>query len=89
MNFLAGISVADKIYWASGCTVEIKDVNTMNSSIANLFKPAGFWGWMNVEGQNAVLKDNKIVYYRAAGNDTNNLISMILQPIHGQLEYYL
>lgn len=67
----AGVSVADKIYWAGGitgevnkqyytsCVVEIQDVNTGNSSIAHLFRPA-IW-WINA-GQNAVVENNKIVF---------------------------
>ena len=67
----AGIAVANRIYWAGGfiesagwgltCQVEIKDVNTQNSSIDFLFK-AGSW-WTNF-GENAVIKDNKIIFFR-------------------------
>ena len=68
----AGIAVAGKIYWAGGrtggwtsyntsCAVEIMDANTGNSSIEYLFKPETWW--IDI-GQNAVLKDNKIIFYR-------------------------
>ena len=70
----AGISVADNIYWAGGgttapfggisCKVEIKDVNTWNSSIAYLSQPER---WVIDAGQNAVLKDDKIIFYRPRG----------------------
>jgi N-acetylneuraminic acid mutarotase len=62
MGLLAGIAVADKIYWARDCAVEIKNVNTWNSSISYLFKPGAEWTIDN--GQNAVLKDGKLVYFR-------------------------
>jgi hypothetical protein len=75
----ATIEVAGKIYWAGGrtggscsfyesCVVEIRDVATGNSTIEHLFRPASWW---IDSGQNAVVKDNKIIFYRAYGNDTN------------------
>lgn len=73
----AGIAVANKIYWAGGdetggysnsCSVEIRDVNSQNSSIAYLHKPGG---WVTAAGQNAVLKDNKIVLFRHYDNDAS------------------
>ena len=75
----AGIAIENKIYWAGGfkpsnalnsCSVEIKDVNTGNSSIEYLYAP-GIW-WTD-EGNNAVIKDNKIVFLRSLSNtNTNN-----------------
>jgi hypothetical protein len=58
---LAGIAIAYNIYWAQGCDVEIRNEITGNTSLANLFSPGG---WAVVEGQNAVVKDNKIVFFR-------------------------
>ncbi len=68
-NFSA-ISTGDKIYWAGGynqnsstlssCLVEIKDVNTGSSIVNNLFNPALWWP---DAGQNAVVKDGKIIFY--------------------------
>jgi len=65
----AGIALNNKIYWAGGqkevdmgatCLVEIKDVNTGNTSVDYLSRPASF----HINGhQNAVVKDNKIIYY--------------------------
>jgi len=74
----ATIEIAGKIYWAGGgtgnscnynsCAVEIRDVATGNSTLEYLFRP-GYW---SIDaGQNAVVKDNKIIFYRAYGNDTN------------------
>lgn len=68
MGLLTGINVTDKIYWASGCTVEIKNANTGNSSIAHLFTPGG---WITDEGQNVVVKDGKIVFFRHTGNSAD------------------
>ena len=62
MGLLAGIAVSEKIYWAQGCAVEIKDVNTWNSSVSFLFKSGA--SWIIDEGQNIVLKDGKLVYFR-------------------------
>jgi hypothetical protein len=70
----AGVAVNNKIYWAGGrgdggsnyygcCVVEIKDVNTQTSSFSNLFQPNAYF--------EAVLKDNKIVFFTGAGNSTN------------------
>jgi len=78
----ASIAVDNKIYWAGGytgnsttptslyssCVVEIKDVNTGSSSIEYLFRPALWW---NDAGQNAVVKNNKIIFYRPGGSDSN------------------
>lgn len=69
--YFAGIAVGDKIYWAGGmtgaypsihlsCEMEIMDINNGNSSVQYLSRPA--WG------QNAIVKDNKIIFY--GGSDT-------------------
>ncbi|MBD0352846.1 MAG: hypothetical protein ICV65_17025 [Flavisolibacter sp.] len=60
MAALCGIATANKIYWAANCNVEIKDVNTGNSSTANLFQP-GYW--LMDAGENVVLKDNKLIFF--------------------------
>ena len=71
----AGIVAGHKIYWAGGlmgtypatsrsCLVEIKNLNTGNSSPESLFAPAG---WDNSAGQNAVVKGNKIIFVRLDG----------------------
>jgi hypothetical protein len=61
MGFLTGSAVSDKIYWSAGCKVEIKNVSTWNSSITYLFKPRSWW--VIDDGQNAVVKNNKIVFF--------------------------
>ncbi len=71
MVALAGIANANKIYWATGCNVEIKDVSTGNSSTANLFQPGL---WIVDDGQNKVLKNNKLVFFWHQ-NLTNKQIS--------------
>ena len=71
----SGIAVKNKIYWAGSmigsvhggapvksiCAVEIRDISTQTSSVDYLSKPGH---WVPVDGQNAVLKDNKILYFR-------------------------
>jgi hypothetical protein len=54
MHFLTGINMADKIYWAAGCNVESRDLNTSASSIAHLYKAAS---WIQ-----SVKKDNLILF---------------------------
>ncbi len=91
-NF-AGIAVNNKIYWAGGhigpdpihnevsCLVEIKDVNTGNSSVNYLSRPANFW--VN-GGQNAVVRDNKIIFNGSRFDIydvTNNTWSIGVFPI--------
>lgn len=74
---LAGIALNDKIYWAGGqtgsfpslsnsCSVEIVDVNTWSSSVQYLSKPALWW---NSSGQNAVIRNNKIIFCRFVGEE--------------------
>jgi len=64
-----GIAAGDKIFWAGpSCLVEIKNVNTGNSSIEYLSKPAG---WSSYDGQHLVLKDNKIIFLRKGFTDTD------------------
>ena len=62
MGLLAGIAVNDNIYWARDCAVEIKNVNTWSSSVSYLFKPGA--AWIIDNGQNVVLKNGKLVYFR-------------------------
>ncbi|TAL47409.1 MAG: hypothetical protein EPN92_04905 [Chitinophagaceae bacterium] len=66
MGVLTGIAAMDKICWSNDCKVEIKDVNTWNSSQAYLFT-TGFW--VIDDGQNAVLKNGEIIYYRHNDKD--------------------
>ena len=64
-----GVVIDNKIYWAGGttdCSVEIKDIVTGNTSIQHLFKP-GFW-WQGI-GQQAVIKNNKIIFLRHFDSD--------------------
>lgn len=72
---VATIAVGNNIYWAGGtmtgndeftptCTVEIRNVITGNSSVQNLFSPHNF---VVHNGNNAVFKDNKIIFYRSYG----------------------
>jgi len=74
INF-AAIASNDKIFWAGGyvvnnqiaytsCKVEIKNLSNSNSSIQYLSTPAQ---WTIPAGQNAVIKDNKIVFCRPYG----------------------
>lgn len=54
----AGIVSGNKIYWGGGlntCSVEIKDLNTGNSTTQYFFRSTG-WSY-------AVAKDNKIVFF--------------------------
>ena len=79
-TFFSGINVNNKIYWAGGydssgnpsCTVEIKDITTQAISSAHLFHP---FTYVNHEGLNAVLKNNKIIWFCTLdplnGNSTN------------------
>jgi hypothetical protein len=81
--YFAGIAVGNNIYWAGGftgtasnsnsCKVEIANLSTQSSSIQYLSRARNFF----VDGgQNAVLKDNQIVFftgerYYSAQNNTN------------------
>jgi len=70
--FFAGINSGSKIFWAGGMitnpsnagtqylSVEIKDINNQSSSLAYLDQRRNFY---TNAGQNAVLKDNKIVFF--------------------------
>jgi hypothetical protein len=78
-GYFAGVAVSNKIYWAGGfkggagqslsCQVEIRDVITQNSSVNSLFRP-GSW-WTNF-GENVVIKNNKIVFFRGGWFDTGS-----------------
>jgi hypothetical protein len=67
-GYLAGIAVGSKIYWAVGCKMEIRDVNSGSSSVDYLFKQGA---WFNDLGQNAVLKDNQIIFFRHYTDDAS------------------
>jgi hypothetical protein len=69
----------NNIYRASGCPVEIRNVNTGNSSISNLHKPGGYY---------SVIKDGKIVFIEGGDKfDIYNIatntwsIGVLPQPI--------
>jgi N-acetylneuraminic acid mutarotase len=86
--FFAGINVGNKIYWAGGddgngapsCKVEIRDLGTQKSSTAFLFHP---FSYVVHEGENVVVKDNKIVWFATLdplnGNSTDkfNIYDML------------
>jgi hypothetical protein len=80
MMNVAGVHVGGKIYWAGGlgrrgggggdcgfnsytlCSVEVHDVNSGSVTMQSLSRPKAFWP---NHGQNAVVKDNKIIFYRS------------------------
>lgn len=76
-TFFAGIYVSNKIYWAGGysvagapsCKVDIIDPATQTSSTAFLSQPATY---VNVEGQNAVVKHDKIIWFATLDPQTGN-----------------
>ncbi len=66
----AGIVAGNKIYWGGGwdgsgdiCSVEIRDVNTGNSTTQYLYR--------STEWSYAVMKDNKIVFFGTHYYDNN------------------
>jgi PKD domain/Kelch motif/Galactose oxidase, central domain len=61
MGVHAAITSSSKIYWAFDCDVEIKNLNAGNSVMTNLFNSSG---WAIADGQNAVIKNNKIIFFR-------------------------
>ncbi len=66
MGYISGIGVNESIYWAAACHVEMINVAQWSSSSAVLSHPGG---WTTNDGQNAVVKDDKIVFFTGAGND--------------------
>ena len=76
-TFFAGIHVRNKIFWAGGysgsgqpsCKVEIRDLASRSSSTAFLSQPVSF---VNAEGQNAVVKDDKIIWFATLDPLTGN-----------------
>ena len=83
-GFHVGIFKNGKMYWAGGmtyidepwfggnvytCQVEIRDLNTGSSEAEYLFNPAY---WEINYGQNAVVKDNKIIFFRHDGGVNAN-----------------
>ncbi|ANE51296.1 Kelch repeat-containing protein [Flavisolibacter tropicus] len=61
MGSITGVAAANKIYWACGCNVEINDVQSRQSEEALLYRGSS---WMSPLGQQAVIKDNKIIFFR-------------------------
>ncbi len=69
-QYMAATNVGNKIYWAGGlcntflsCSVEIQDLASGSFTQQNLSAPGAFW---KNGGQNAVVKDNKIILYRTS-----------------------
>lgn len=66
--FFAAIHAGDKIFWAGGydalgnptCKVEVRDLASQTSTGAFLFHP---FSYVTHQGQNAVIKDNKIIWF--------------------------
>lgn len=61
MGAVTGVAVDNRIFWAAECTVEIKNTQTGNSTNTSLFSSAY---WQSDDGQSAVVKNNKIVFFR-------------------------
>jgi N-acetylneuraminic acid mutarotase len=68
----SGIAAGANIYWAGGmsshgpsdeslCTVEIRNIHSQGSQLNHLSKPASS---VIVDGQNAVVKEDKILFFR-------------------------
>ncbi len=64
---LAGLAVADDVYWLGGCAMEKWNATTGEISFAPLFQPALPGFMMN----NAVVKDNKLLFFRNIGEDAH------------------
>jgi hypothetical protein len=73
---MAGIADDNKIYWAGGDvsnvpgygqTVEIRDINTQTTSFACLFQPNAGSNYGANSAFDAVLKNNKIVFFTGSG----------------------
>lgn len=70
----SGITAGNNIYWAGGlmgiekatCSVEIMNTSTQVSQVDYLSRPTS---WVTVHGENVVVKDNKILYFRYADTD--------------------
>ncbi|ANE51292.1 kelch repeat-containing protein [Flavisolibacter tropicus] len=68
MGNVTGVAVGNQIYWAADCFVEMKNVQAGSVAEAVLFRPAQ---WIGSQGQQAVVKDNKIIFYRHDPDKTN------------------
>lgn len=78
----AAVAVGNNIFWAGGttgtfatslypsCVVEIWNTVTGNSTMQHLSAPALFYTYM---GKNAVVKDNKVIFYSHDGNRSTAL----------------
>jgi hypothetical protein len=62
MASLSGITSGNEIFWAAGCDVEIKNVSTGNSTMEKLYSPGA---WNIGDGQNAVIRMNKVIFFRS------------------------
>ncbi len=69
----SAVALGDILYFAGGnpanCSVETLDANTGARTLMNLFSPAS---WSIDDGQNAVVKDNKIIFLRHGGGANAN-----------------
>jgi N-acetylneuraminic acid mutarotase len=61
---VTGIEAGGKLYWSRGCEMEIKNIATGSSTLEKLFSPGM---WTINDGQNVVLKNNKLLYFRHEG----------------------
>ena len=59
MGVMTGINLEQDIYWNSGCDVEIKDLTSWNSTMANLFESREDYAQRR---RSVIVKDNKIVF---------------------------
>lgn len=68
MGNVTSVAVGDQVYWAADCSVEIKNIQTGNSTQAFLYRPGS---WINDQGQQAVIRNNKIIFFRHDANKSN------------------
>ncbi|WP_165864775.1 Kelch repeat-containing protein [Rufibacter latericius] len=69
LGHLAGLAVGDDVYWLAGCAMERVNANTGETSFGRLFQPTLSVIWfMN---NHAVVKDNKLLFFRDAGEDAH------------------
>jgi hypothetical protein len=72
-NYHAGVTVNNVVYFAgsnpANCSVETLDATSGGHTLMNLFNPGT---WFPDAGQNAVVKDNKIIFLRHDGGASAN-----------------